>query len=124
MRLMIILGAISALMAVIFGALAAHGLDGVLGERALESFKTAVQYQMYHSLAVLLVIALPQLHARLARLASVCFLSGIVLFSGSIYLLTLAGLSWLGPVTPVGGGIMIVGWLLVIVATIKGARNV
>ena len=120
MKIIISIAALSALTAVILGALAAHGLEGTLSPTSLASFKTAVNYQMYHSLALLLVAALPQLKRNLATLAAWSFILGIVLFSGSIYLLTLAQLSWLGPVTPIGGVTLMIGWVLVLTAAVKG----
>lgn len=120
MKALGIVGASGALLAVMLGALGAHGLKTVLGESALHAFNTAVEYQMYHSLAVLLVCALPGLSARVAAAAAWCFVAGTVLFSGSIYGLTMAGLSWLGPVTPLGGLTMMAGWFLLIVSMIKG----
>ncbi|MBD3584962.1 DUF423 domain-containing protein [Salinimonas sp. HHU 13199] len=123
MKLIICAGAAGGLTAVILGALAAHGLEGILSASSLQSFKTAVSYQMYHSLALLLVAGLPQLKRSLAILAAWSFILGVLLFSGSIYLLTLAQLSWLGPVTPVGGLILMAGWILVLTAAIKGECN-
>lgn len=123
MKIIISIAALSALTAVILGALAAHGLKGTLSPTSLASFKTAVNYQMYHSLALLLVAGLPQLKRNLATLAAWSFILGMLLFSGSIYLLTLAQLSWLGPVTPVGGLVLMLGWILVLISAIKGESD-
>lgn len=123
MKSIICAGAIGGLIAVILGAMAAHGLEDILSASSLQSFKTAVSYQMYHSLALLLVAALPYLKRSLAILAAYSFTLGILLFSGSIYLLTLAQLSWLGPVTPVGGLILMIGWVLVLLAAVKGESD-
>jgi len=120
MRALKIIGATGALLAVMLGALGAHGLKNVLNDSALSAFNTAVEYQMYHSLAVLLVCALPGLSPRLANRAGWCFVTGTVLFSGSIYGLTLTGLSWLGPLTPLGGLTMMAGWIILIISVIKG----
>ncbi len=123
MKIIISIGALTGLTAVMLGALAAHGLDGTLSVSSLQSFKTAVSYQMYHSLALLLVAGLPQLKRSLAIFAACCFILGMLLFSGSIYLLTLAQLSWLGPVTPVGGLVLMLGWILVLISAIKGESD-
>jgi len=94
------------------GAFGAHGLRDRLDTRALEIFQTAVQYQMFHSLALLAVgiLALQQPQAALLKSSGWLFLLGIVLFSGSLYLLSLGGLRWLGAITPLGGLAFIAGW--------------
>lgn len=96
------------------GAFAAHALKGKLPESALTSFETGVRYQMYHALALLAVAILLAQFPQAKGLVAVgwCFTAGVVLFSGSLYGLSLAGLKALGPVTPLGGLAFIVGWLL------------
>jgi len=118
LRSALICGALFALLAVMAGAFGAHGLRGVLGERGLEVFQTAVTYQMYHSLALILVALLPVagLSRHLLGIASGFFVGGIVLFSGSLYLLVLTDIRWVGPVTPVGGIAFMVGWILVAIS--------
>jgi len=113
-----VLGALFALLAVMAGAFGAHGLRGVIDERGLEVFQTAVTYQIYHSLALILVAILPiaGLSRRLLGIAAGFFVAGILLFSGSLYLLVLTDLRWMGPVTPVGGIGFMVGWILVLMA--------
>ena len=113
-----VLGALFALLAVMAGAFGAHGLRGVIDERGLEVFQTAVTYQIYHSLALILVAILPVagLSRRLLGIAAGFFVAGILLFSGSLYLLVLTDLRWMGPVTPVGGIGFMVGWILVLMA--------
>ena len=103
------LGAILAGLAVGLGAFAAHGLKDVLEPSALQTFETGVRYQMYHALALLLCAALGE--RRRCGGAALCFLLGIVLFSGSLYWLATGGPRWLGPVTPLGGLAFLVGWL-------------
>lgn len=115
-------GATGALLSVMLGALATHGLKDQLTAEALAAFTTAAQYQMYHSLALLLVCALP-LHSRWVRVAKTCFVIGTLLFSGSIYGLTLAQWTWLGPVTPLGGLTLMLGWLALIVASLGDTSN-
>ncbi|MEP6136048.1 DUF423 domain-containing protein, partial [Marinobacter sp.] len=95
------------------GAFGAHGLRGVVDARGLEVFQTAVTYQIYHSLALILVAILPVagLSRHLLGIAAGFFVAGILLSSGSLYLLVLMDLRWMGPVTPVGGIGFMVGWI-------------
>ncbi len=118
LRPALVLGALFALLAVMAGAFGAHGLRGVIDERGLEVFQTAVTYQIYHSLALILVAILPVagLSRRLLGIAAGFFVAGILLFSGSLYLLVLTDLRWMGPVTPVGGIGFMVGWILVLMS--------
>ena len=118
LRPALVLVALFALLAVMAGAFGAHGLRGVIDERGLEVFQTAVTYQIYHSLALILVAILPVagLSRRLLGIAAGFLVAGILLFSGSLYLLVLTGLRWMGPVTPVGGIGFMVGWILVLMA--------
>lgn len=137
----------SAAMAVALGAMGAHFLKskletGLITETNLQTFETAVKYQIYHSIAILIVVLLadrfkdksvvsPSTMLRvnstepLFQRAGYCFMLGIVFFSGSLYLLSTAnllGLSsvrWLGPVTPIGGLFFITGWILLGVAGLK-----
>ncbi|WP_188858616.1 DUF423 domain-containing protein [Marinobacterium nitratireducens] len=108
------LAACSGFVAVALGAFAAHGLKSQLAPALLEVFQTAVQYQFYHSLAWLLV-ALAGLFGQAGkrlRFSGYCFGIGILLFSGSLYVLALGGVHWLGAVTPLGGVAFLLGWLL------------
>ena len=118
LRPALVLGALFALLAVMAGAFGAHGLRGVIDGRGLEVFQTAVTYQIYHSLALVLVAILPVagLSRRLLGIAAGFFVAGILLFSGSLYLLVLTDLRWMGPVTPVGGIGFMVGWILVLMS--------
>lgn len=115
------LGAVAGLLAVMAGAFGAHGLRNVVSERGLEVFQTAVSYQMYHALALVIASLMPALGLRRRLLAIACgfWLAGILLFSGSLYLLVLTGTHWLGPVTPVGGVCFMVGWALLVAAALK-----
>jgi len=119
-RLWLVLGGVNAFIAVAAGAFAAHGLRGKLEPRMLEVFETAARYQMYHALALL---AVGWLAARspspVVTAAGWCFLAGIVLFSGSLYVLTTAGLGQLGIITPIGGTLFLAGWALMIVAAVR-----
>nr|WP_245725882.1 DUF423 domain-containing protein [Marinobacter mobilis] len=103
------------------GAFGAHGLRHLVDARGLEVFQTAVTYQVYHSLALVMVSMLVGFGCshRLLLAAAGFFLAGIVMFSGSLYLLVLTGAHWLGPVTPLGGLCFMVGWILVVIAGIR-----
>jgi uncharacterized membrane protein YgdD (TMEM256/DUF423 family) len=103
------------------GAFGAHGLRARLGGGGLEIWKTAALYHLVHA-AALLAIALAGERVRGARAVSALFAAGIVIFSGSLYLLALTGRSWLGAVTPFGGAALLAGWLSLAV-TAWGARR-
>jgi uncharacterized membrane protein YgdD (TMEM256/DUF423 family) len=109
-------GALGALLAVAAGAFGAHGLRGQVEPAALAVWATAADYQMYHSLALLaLGLARPAaLAPRWQRAAVACFAAGIVLFSGSLYLLALSGIRALGMITPLGGVLFLLGWSSVV----------
>lgn len=111
-KLFISLASLSGLLAVAFGAFGAHALKSRLDDYALGVFQTAVQYHFYHSLALLAVgiIALNQPQAALLRSSGWLFMTGIVIFSGSLYLLSISGVRWLGAITPLGGLAFIAGW--------------
>jgi len=111
-NLFISLGALSGLLAVAFGAFGAHALRGRLDEYAIGVFETAVQYHFYHTLALLAVglIAMHQPQTALLRSSGWLFVIGLLLFSGSLYCLSLTGIKWLGAITPLGGLAFIAGW--------------
>lgn len=118
-RLFVAIAALLGALSVAGGAFGAHALKGKLTESALASFETGIRYQMYHALALLLVAILIGQYPTAKALvpAGWCFVAGTVLFSGSLYGLTLGGIKALGPVTPLGGLAFIVGWGLVIWAS-------
>ena len=110
-RLFFGLGATFALLAVGAGAFGAHALRARLDPAMLAVFETGARYQMYHAMALLAVAWAASLRpTRLARMAGWLFVAGIVLFSGSLYLLTLGGMRGFGVVTPFGGVSMMAGW--------------
>lgn len=120
----VLIAAISGFIAVAMGAFGAHGLKSVLTPELKSVFETAVQYQFYHTLALLFIAAAPtSLPERPLRKAAVAFLLGILLFSGSLYVLALSGVHWLGAITPVGGVAFLVGWLLVAYAAMRADRR-
>lgn len=125
MRLPLMAGSFLALTAVMAGAFGAHGLRNLVSERSLEVFQTAVTYQMYHALALVLVTLLSGLglSRRLLGLAAGFFLAGTLLFSGSLYTLVLTDIRWVGPITPMGGVCFMVGWALLITAGVRRQAN-
>ena len=110
-RKLILLASVSGGLAVILGALGAHSLALKLEPRLLAIYETGVRYQMYHALALLAAAKMPRLTPKLLAISGWSFLSGTVLFSGSLYLLTLTGKYWLGAITPLGGLAFVFGWL-------------
>jgi uncharacterized membrane protein YgdD (TMEM256/DUF423 family) len=121
-RLFLCSAAVLLLVATALGAYASHGLDGVLTPRALASLNVAVEYQFFHGLGLLAVAILADRNpeSRSLKLAGALFIAGIVLFCGSLYATTLAGLAALGPVTPVGGLAFMAAWALLAVAALTG----
>lgn len=116
------IGALTCGSAVGLGAFGAHGLRNVLEPAQLETWNTAVHYQMVHGLAMLLT-ALAPLPRRIGSAALHCFGWGTLCFSGSLYLLATAGLKFLGPVTPVGGVLFLAGWLLFAAGSLRAAQK-
>lgn len=112
LRHFLLLGAINGFLAVAFGAFAAHGLKDLLSPGLLAVFDTGVEYQALHAVA-LLVVGLLGVGGRSRPLnwAGWSFATGILLFSGSLYLLALTDARWLGMVTPFGGTAFLVGWV-------------
>lgn len=113
-------------LAVGLGAFGAHGLKTVLAPQQLVTFETGVRYLFYHVFALLFVALLyQQVPVPLVRAAGWCFLAGMILFCGSLFMLVyvqakgLGGYKWLGPVTPFGGLAFILGWILMAVAVFK-----
>jgi len=111
-KLFITLASLSGMLAVSLGAFGAHALKGRLDDYARSVFETAVQYHFYHSLALLAVgvIALSAPQTAMLKSSGWLFLIGIVIFSGSLYLLSITGVRWLGAITPLGGLAFIGGW--------------
>jgi uncharacterized membrane protein YgdD (TMEM256/DUF423 family) len=121
MKLFLIIGAINAMLAVALGAFGAHGLEGKISEKYLEVWKTGVQYQMFHALGLFVIAFLlskfPQ--SSLLTASGWIMFAGIVLFSGSLYVLSTSGIKVLGAITPLGGVAFIVAWNLIVVAAVK-----
>jgi uncharacterized membrane protein YgdD (TMEM256/DUF423 family) len=111
-------------LAVVFGAFGAHGLEEYLNEHEqLANFETAVRYQMYHALALLVIgILIERRPAKALDMTAWCFVFGTVLFCGALYGVALTGISRLGMVAPIGGALFIVGWLLLFIWTLRGQQ--
>jgi uncharacterized membrane protein YgdD (TMEM256/DUF423 family) len=120
-RFFLATGAVLAGLAVAAGAFGAHGLEGRVTPDRLQTFRTAVSYQMYHALGLLVVgWAAAQGWGAAVHWSGYCFVGGILIFSGSLYLLVLTDTSWLGAITPLGGVAFIAGWLLLAWGVLSG----
>lgn len=120
-QLFITLGAILGGLSVAAGAFATHALKTTLSHRAIEIFETAVRYQMYHAIA-LLIVALLLLRTDSSTILVItgwAFIIGIAIFSGSLYALSLTDIKILGAITPLGGAALIIGWLCLAYAGFK-----
>lgn len=117
----LLLAALLGGLAVGLGAFGAHALESRLSSDMLGTFEIGVRYQMYHALALLAVAILlgrnPELGV--ATLAGWLFVAGIVIFSGSLYILVFSGIRWLGAITPIGGVAFIGGWISLMVAALR-----
>lgn len=118
------LAAILGTLAVILGAFGAHSLEQIISPESLDTFETGIRYHFYHTIMIALTgVLLQQQDKKIWRTAAWLFASGIVLFSGSIYLLSIREIvnlgSWLGPITPIGGTLFIAGWISLLIGTFK-----
>ncbi len=127
-RKAITIGIILAALAVVLGAAAAHKIKEIAGPDLFQTFKTGVEYQIYHSFALIITgILYSAFPFRQLRAAATFFLVGIVLFSGSLYALTLlkmngeVGLGGVGIITPIGGLFFILGWIMLLVGVMRKA---
>ncbi len=118
------IGSLSAFFAVGAGAFGAHKLKEMISPEMLVVFETGARYQMYHALALLaLALAAPRLPGRLSPAAGWLFVAGTVIFSGTLYVLAMTGIRWLGAITPIGGVCFLLGWLCLATAAIRAPRN-
>ncbi len=116
MKLFVVLGAINAFIAVAAGAFGAHGLKARLPADLLVTFETGARYHLFHALGLVAVGIVAHLRPQpLIHWAGWAMFAGIVLFSGSLYVLALSGVRWLGAITPLGGLGFLTGWLLLAV---------
>lgn len=118
MKLIFTFAGISGLIAVVLGAFGAHGLRGKIDASLMHAFETGVLYQFIHTLVLLFCLLLVHQVGRFWALdyAAYAFSAGILLFSGSLYLLVFTGQKWLGPITPLGGLCFIAGWVLLTIS--------
>lgn len=116
----LISGSIFSMLSVILGAFGAHYLKNTLSEYSLSIFQTGVFYQFIHSLGILFIALLSHSLDNInINLSIWFFISGIFLFSGSLYLLALTDVKWLGAITPIGGMFFILGWFTLIIKSFK-----
>ncbi|MCU4162856.1 DUF423 domain-containing protein [Carboxylicivirga caseinilyticus] len=123
-RIVLIVASVFGALSVVLGALGAHALKSILSIEKLQSFETGVRYMMIHALVLLIIGFVFEFKSRLQKGMAWSFISGTILFSVSIYFLSIADLiglqlSFLGPITPVGGLLMITGWILLLVILSK-----
>ncbi|MGF1669697.1 MAG: DUF423 domain-containing protein [Balneolaceae bacterium] len=120
-QLFLIIGAVAMALAVGFGAFGAHIVQDILTPERYAVYKTAVEYHFYHAIGLLIVgvtaFHIPESH--LLNWSGWLLLAGILIFSGSLYLLTLTDTSWLGAITPLGGFAFIAGWIVFALALIR-----
>lgn len=122
MKIFMVIGSLNASVAVIMGAFGAHALREKLTTDMMSVYQTAVQYHFFHALGLFVVaFVIGQYpHVRVSRWSGWLMLIGIILFSGSLYGLSLSGARWLGAITPVGGTAFIISWTLLAIAVAKG----
>ena len=121
-RFLLVAGAVNGFLGVALGAFGAHGLRGRVPENLVTVFQTGVQYHLVHALALLLAGVMAGMalgRPALLHWSGMLFLAGIVLFSGSLYLLAVTGVRWLGAITPFGGVAFLAGWVLLVVASLR-----
>ncbi|MDZ7719854.1 MAG: DUF423 domain-containing protein [Balneolaceae bacterium] len=107
-------------LAVVFGAFGAHIVEGMLTPQRFEVYQTAVQYHFYHALGLLIVGTVSyHINNKWMKWSGYSLIAGILIFSGSLYLLTLLDIGWLGAITPIGGVAFILGWIFLFIAVLK-----
>ncbi len=127
----LIIAAFFSALSVALGAFGAHGLEKITtDEKILHGFQTGVQYQLYHSFGLFIIAILAERYKnKFIVLAGKCFVAGIILFSGSLYLLTFLKIEnssvvkFVGPITPLGGLLFITGWIFLMIAVLKEKRS-
>ena len=116
----IIIGSVLAALAVSIGAFGAHGLKSKVSSEDLVIFESGVRYQMYHSLGLILIGILGfHFPSNIIQLPAALFIIGIIIFSGTLYLIPLTGLRWFGAITPIGGTALIAGGIALVYNIIK-----
>ncbi|MGN7476912.1 DUF423 domain-containing protein [Solibacillus silvestris] len=121
----IISGAIHGFLAVALGAFAAHALKDILDDYSTGIWDTAIQYQMFHAAGLILVGILMSKaifgEVKQLKIAMICFNAGIVFFAGSLMVLAFTGIGVLGAITPIGGVLFLIGWIMIITTVVKKA---
>lgn len=119
------IGAILAGLAIALGAFGAHGLKEIVSERMLQNFETGVRYQMYSALGLMLIALASTVvkNSKKLQTGSLMILIGTIIFSASLYIMALTNVTMLGAITPIGGVLMIAGWIFVVVGIIKSTDN-
>ncbi|HSZ25265.1 MAG TPA: DUF423 domain-containing protein [Cytophagaceae bacterium] len=120
-KIFLVFGALLGALSVMIGAFGAHVLKKLLIENGrLDVFETAVKYQFYHSFALLITgIILFKLQHKLFDYAGIAFISGTLIFSVSLYILSITNVKWWGAITPIGGIFMVIGWIFLAIALVK-----
>ncbi len=123
-KTILITGVVAALSAVLLGAFGAHGLEKLVDAESINSFQTGVQYQMYHAIVCIILGNMSVLQNGFKKRIFYFFLAGMILFSGSIYLLVIdevlgISLSSIGFITPLGGFMLILGWIFFLISLLK-----
>jgi uncharacterized membrane protein YgdD (TMEM256/DUF423 family) len=121
MKTFIIIGAINAFLSVALGAFGAHALEGKISQKYIDTWNTGVLYQMFHSIGILIIgVLMGNIAASsLLNWSGWLMLIGIVLFSGSLYVLSITGIKVLGAITPLGGVSFLIAWVLLIITAAK-----
>ena len=120
MKNTLVIAAISGMLAVMLGAFGAHILKNIISDEMLEVYKTGIQYQFYHTFALLVVGILMKFNSsKVLKWSSYFFIVGIILFSGSLYVMAITGIKLVGIITPFGGVLWIIAWILLVVHCTK-----
>ncbi len=121
---LLVLAVLNGFLAVALGAFGAHGLKNIASPELIAIFNLGVDYHFYHTFAIIAVaFAGHWISSKLLDWAGYLFFIGILLFSGSLYLYAFTGAKWIGPITPMGGGCMLIGWILFAVAIAKYQKD-
>lgn len=122
-KFFLLLGGINAALVVMLGAFGAHALKARLSVEMMAVYQTGIHYHLFHALGLLVIglVATQIPAATYLRWSGWLMLAGIILFSGSLYILSISGLRWLGAMTPIGGAAFIVAWLLFVIAVSKAS---
>lgn len=122
-RIILLIASALLVFAVILGAFGAHGLKSHLSTEMMQVYKTGVDYHFYHALGLFLVGVLAvSMPSNLLNWSAIFLFVGVILFSGSLYVLAVTGIKWLGAITPLGGMSFIIGWILLFLSVWKNFR--